>query len=313
MSLISDRESRVSNVEKYVCKSGCTICTTGQKCTVWRNKVIRITIGIEKLKFYHDRKFILEKVEKLNDFTDLELSKDRESQLVSALLNKGLIVRLNSKWVKEYIQTIDPLARSNLPSIIEIIEKERQEINEQLSNIQLFFKSKDIEFEGTSELLIRDFISSLIEIDKYLNTHKINEIKSVWSFNEIICKERYEYYKENYQTLNLIKLLEELNKYKIPFRENNYNYKCNYDNNYKNFYHSLEKQFQLKGLSINHIIQHESDTILKILEILEPKFHSRGIQFNIESERVQSFISKTSSLNCDSFNKQLSSLLSKMK
>ncbi|KAM9993019.1 hypothetical protein ACTFIY_010476 [Dictyostelium cf. discoideum] len=432
MSLISDIESRESNVEKYfdintICKSECTICTIkGRKCTVncsclgscnnsnemndslffkvWRNIVIRrIIIGkemieklkpknevmdivIQNLKYYqinYDRKYIFEQVKKLNNVSDLkesadsivqpffqEMMKVKENQIVCALLNQNLIVRLNSKRVREYIQTIDPLVQSNLPPVFEIIEKEKQEINEILSNIQVFYELEDIEFKGVSET-INNFILSYIEnyetliadeisfrydqkkkylaesleyfkiytpkyqyqIDKYLNTHKINEIKSnnVWSHNKIICKERYKYYKENYQTINLVKLLEELNHHNVPYRENSeinvnfinflppkqffykdYNDNNNYDdNNYNNdFYHCLEEQFQLNGLSINDIIQHESDTIISIIKILEYEFNSHGIQFNSESERVQSFIRKTSSLNCDSFNNQLSSLLS---
>ncbi|EAL67109.1 hypothetical protein DDB_G0280615 [Dictyostelium discoideum AX4] len=448
MSLISDIESRVSNVEKYfdintICKSGCTICTKIQKCTVncsclgscnnsnemndslffkvWRNIVIRRTIigkemieklkpknevmdnVIENLKYYqinYDREFIFEEVKKLKDITDVKFSAElivqpfflkimevKEYQLSNALSSENLIVRLNSPRVKEYIQSIDPLVQSVLPSLFEIVEKEKQEINEILSNIQMFYELEDIEYQGVSET-IRNFISrcnenyeSLIidelssrydqkkkyltksleyfkiytpkyqyQIDKYLNTHKTNEIKSnnVWSHNKIICKERYKYYKENHPTINLIKLMEELINHNIPYRENseiiqnfinflppkqffykdykdnyncnnynnnNYNYN-NYNNNNNNnnddddFYYCLEEQFKSNGLSINDIVQHESDTIFSIIKILQNEFNSHGIQFNGESESIQIFISKTSSVNSDSFNKQLSSLLS---
>ncbi|KAM9985276.1 hypothetical protein ACTFIZ_008811 [Dictyostelium cf. discoideum] len=373
---------------------------------VWRNIVIRklitgeemieklkpkndvMEIVIDNLKYYqvnYDRNYIFDQVKQLKNITDVKSSAQlivepfftkimefKQNQISNGLLNEDLIVRLKSERVKQYIQTIDPYTQSGLPPLFEIIEKEKQEINEIISNIKLIFELEGIEYRGLS-YPIKNFISKckenyedLIfdelnlryeekkrkltrslekfqifkhkyqnEIDKYLNTYKIAEIKSnnVWSHNRIVYKERYSYYKENHSTINLLKVLEELNKHDIPYRQNSeiikdyinflppkqFFFKDYQDNNNNNnddddddddFFNCLEEQFKLNGLSIDDIIQHENDTIISIIKILESEFNLHDIQFNVDSDRVQSFISNTSSLNCDSFNKQLSSLLS---
>ncbi|KAN0025534.1 hypothetical protein ACTFIU_001811 [Dictyostelium citrinum] len=312
---------------------------------------------IKKLNNIQD---IMTEADKIVQPFFLKKMDNKKNQLIQGTFSEKGILRLESPRVKQYIENIDPIIEKTLPTLNEIIQLEKQEIGAIIKNIVLIFELEDIQFQGITtnvnrfildcgenyEKLISDEIrlckeqkeeklqNALTfynitkpkfqsEIEKYLNTYKLSEIQSnnIWSHNQIVCEERYNYHKENESTIRVIKVIEELNKLNLPYRENSELIKI-----YKNI--SKTKEYFKRNyfddgcqdyeddllldneLSINDVIQHENETIKSIIKTLEFLYQLHGFQFNISSDIVQSFICGTSDINSEDFNRQLKTLLS---
>ncbi|KAN0030634.1 hypothetical protein ACTA71_009274 [Dictyostelium dimigraforme] len=240
-----------------------------------KSEIMEMVIG--KLNYYeiqYNRKIIFDEIKNLNKIIDKEVIQIveeifkpyatqkmdlKQREMLNLMGFRNIIYRPNRKSVYDYFETIDPMIEKTLPTLNEIIEAEKEEIDSILENIKIIYEEHDMEFDASDSLIIKfitncsDDYGSLIneeinrtyerkkalverelefynivnpryqdEIDKYLYTYKRSELvnNDVWSIRKIIFEEKKALHVENASTIKKKLLIAELKNQGLPYRNN---------------------------------------------------------------------------------------------